>query len=151
MWYLVFIITALGYGLEKVRNFLDPKQEKSRIEVLISFFTLMYVLLKYKYLKSSDHLEHLGKNKKYLKVPYVYGDRDFCYLLKVPRGVIPFRSIVDENGTDITTVLFPYLGPCLNFHGGSFCPKDFGYEKITFTNVNDIETIFKEEEFMKFK
>jgi hypothetical protein len=83
-------------------------------------------------------------NKKYLKISYKYKDKDYFYLLKIPRGIMPLRSIEDEKGDNIDDILTPYLGPNLDCHGSDIYPKDFGYEKIKITTVFDRIITFEE-------
>ena len=83
-------------------------------------------------------------NKKYLKISYKYKDKDYFYLLKIPKGVIPLRSIKDEEGNNIDDIVSPYLGPNLDCHGAEIYPKDFGYTKIKITTVFDRIITFEE-------
>jgi hypothetical protein len=83
-------------------------------------------------------------NKKYLKISYKYKDKDYFYLLKIPKGIMPLRSIEDEKGNNINDILSPYLGPNLDCHGSEIYPKDFGYEKIKITTVFDRIITFEE-------
>jgi len=83
-------------------------------------------------------------NKKYLKISYKYKDKDYFYLLKIPKGIMPLRSIEDEAGNNIDDILTPYLGPNLDCHGSEIYPKDFGYQKIKITTVFDRIITFEE-------
>ena len=94
------------------------------------------------FFKTNTSLEKF--NKKYLKISYKYKDKTYFYLLKIPKGIIPLRSIEDEKGENIEDIISPYLGPNLDCHGSDIYPKDFGYEKIKITTVFDRIITFEE-------
>lgn len=104
------------------------------------FYTLKSIINIFK--KQEKPLEKF--NKKYLKISYRYNDKDYFYLLKIPRGIMPLRSIENEKGDNIDDILTPYLGPNLDCHGSDIYPKDFGYEKIKITTVFDRIITFEE-------
>jgi hypothetical protein len=104
------------------------------------FYTLKSIINIFK--KYEKPLEKF--NKKYLKISYKYNDKDYFYLLKIPRGIMPLRSIENEKGDNIDDILTPYLGPNLDCHGSDIYPKDFGYEKIKITTVFDRIITFEE-------
>lgn len=82
-------------------------------------------------------------NHKFLKIPFRYKDHPYFYLLRIPRGVIPIQSIVDENGQDVTAEIEPYLGPNLDCGGSGVTPGDFGYGKLVVTTVLDRRAEFE--------
>jgi len=85
-------------------------------------------------------------NKKYLKISYKYNDKSYFYLLKVPRGVTPLKTIEDEDGNDVSDFIYPYLGPNLDCHNVPIYPKDFGYKSLKITTIFDKIIIFGEDE-----
>jgi hypothetical protein len=96
------------------------------------------------YTKPTDEPQKF--NKKYIKISYKYKDKDYFYLLKIPKGVTPLQSIVDENGDNIESVIDPYLGANLDCHGAVITPNDFGYKKITITTAFDKIITFENDE-----
>lgn len=82
-------------------------------------------------------------NHKFLKIPFRYKDHSYFYLLRIPRGVIPIESIVDENGQDVMSDIVPYLGPNLDCGGSGVTPADFGYQKLVVTTVLDRRAEFE--------
>jgi hypothetical protein len=109
--------------------------------ILGHFYTIRTIFSFFKY-KQEKPLEKF--NKKYLKISYKYKDKDYFYLLKIPRGIMPLRSIEDEEGNNIDAIISPYLGPNLDCHGSDIYPKDFGYQKIKITTVFDRIITFEE-------
>ena len=87
-------------------------------------------------------------NRNYIKISYNYKDKQFFYLLKVPKGVTPLQSIVDENNKNIEDSIYPYLGPTLGCHGIKLTPKDFGYKSIRITTVFDKVINFEENDYI---
>lgn len=93
--------------------------------------------------------QHEFFNKKYIKIPFHYGDQTYYYLLKIPKNVIPIRTITDENGNDIYDEIFPYLGPNLDCYGQTILPLDFGYKEVRMTTVLDREIVFRENDLIR--
>jgi hypothetical protein len=89
--------------------------------------------------------------KKHLKIPYKYKDKEYVYLLKKPKMIMPIEFIKDENDKDITSEIYPYLGPNLDCHNVDLFPGDFGITKMTVKDLNDKEYIFNENEKIQFK
>ena len=85
-------------------------------------------------------------NRTHLRISYIYNDRPYYYLLKIPKGVSPLNSITDENDTDIADKISPYLGPNLDCHNVELYPKDFGYKKMTITTAYDEQIVFQEDD-----
>jgi hypothetical protein len=107
-----------------------------------NIFNLAYSVYDMFQTKQTPPLQKFNKN--YLKISYKYNDKDYFYLLKVPRGVIPIISITDENDDNIEDIISPYLGPNLDCHGASIYPRDFGYSKIKIKTVFNKLVIFDE-------
>jgi hypothetical protein len=87
-------------------------------------------------------------NKKYLKISYKYNDKSYFYLLKVPRGVTPLKTIQDEDENDVSDFITPYLGPNLDCHNVKLYPRDFGYKSLKITTIFDKIIIFNEDELI---
>lgn len=124
------------------KNSIDPNEEISHCRFISS---LIYTLISYypmKYMYKRNLPEKF--NKKYIKISYKFNDKTYFYLLRVPRGVTPLKSIEDENGNDISEVISPYLGPNLDCHNISIYPRDFGYKTVKVTTIFDKVVIFEE-------
>ena len=88
-------------------------------------------------------------NKKLVKVPYQYKEKEFVYLLKVPKGVMPIDFIRDEEGNNIFDDIFPYLGPNLDCHNMDIYPRDFGLKHVHIKDINDNEYHFDEDDCIR--
>ena len=72
------------------------------------------------------------KNKKHVKIPYKYRDKEYVYLLKKPKMIMPIEFIKDENDKDITDEVYPYLGPNLDCHNVELYHKSRRSQYIEF-------------------
>jgi len=128
---------------------IDPNGKKWHISTMLTFASLS--ALKFMMTKAPVKTpQHETFNRDYIKISYTYKERPYFYLLKVPKGVAPLSSIVDETGNNVESVITPYLGPNLDCHGISISPKDFGYEKLVVTTVFDEEITFNETDTITF-
>lgn len=131
----------------KYKNFIDPENKHSHFYTIKSMFMILYSIYqstKVSQPQPTQTQEPEKFNKKYIKISYKYKDKNYFYLLKVPRGLNPIKQITDENDNDIHDNIYPYLGPSLDCHGTTLCPKDFGYEKIKITTIFDKLIVFEE-------
>jgi len=135
-------MTLNGY-YRQYKNFIDPQNKNGHFYTIKSLFLIVYSIYQVKNIKKEEPEKF---NKKYIKISYKYKDKNYFYLLKVPRGVNPINQITDENDNDIHDIIYPYLGPNLDCHGSFLCPKDFGYEKIKIKTIFDKLIIFDEEQ-----
>jgi hypothetical protein len=127
---------------------IDPNGKKWHISTMLTFASL--AAIKFMVTKAPVKTQHETFNRDYIKISYTYKERPYFYLLKVPKGVTPLSKIVDETGNNVENVITPYLGPNLDCHGISICPKDFGYEKLVVTTVFDEEITFNETDKIAF-
>jgi len=132
-----------GY-YKKYKNFVDPENTYGHIYVIKSLFNIIYSIYEVNHTKKEEKPEKF--NKKYIKISYKYKNKNYFYLLKVPHGLNPIKQITDENNNNIHDIIYPYLGPNLDCHGSTLCPKDFGYEKIKIKTIFDKLIIFDEEQ-----
>lgn len=149
-----------GYSLYlNYKKLVDPESKyghlfaiKSLVMLIVSSLQMFYSAWKFKngYNNKQENKENKEIqekfNKKYLKIPYKYREKDYFYLLKVPKGVHPLLSITDQDGENIEDILSPYLGPNLDCHGAKLTPNDFGYEKIIITTIFDTKVEFDGED-----
>lgn len=132
---------------------IDPENKKGHIYTIKNVFKLAYSLYNSFNPNNNQNKENkqiikpLEKfNKKYLKISYKYNDKNYFYLLKVPKGILPIMSITDENDNDIEDIISPYLGPNLDCHNETIYPRDFGYSKIKIKTIFDKIVVFDEDQ-----
>jgi len=150
--FLTFLIVYIRYRYRFVqlinlyktyKLFVDPQNNLGHIYALKSIFNITLALFQIKTKKQKDPEKF---NKKYIKISYKYKDKAYYYLLKVPRGVAPLKSITDENSNDISDIIGPYLGPNLDCHNSDIYPRDFGYNQVKITTVFDKVIVFDEDQ-----
>lgn len=171
MFYIILILIVLLFffrfrnNIRKIidlyRNYkklIDPQNKISHIQIIRNGFKLLLSIIYSTYniyymnnmntniVTKSEKSEKEKFNKKYIKITYKYKDKLFYYLLKIPKGVIPLKSITDDKGEDIYDIIEPYLGPNLDCHGSTIYPKDFGYNQIKITTVFDKIITFDEDQ-----
>ena len=129
------------------KSAVDPDGKKGYFRTSLSFMSIAAIRFMFspKKPKQPDTFK-----RDYIKISYTYKDRPYFYLLKIPKGVTPLSKIVDEAGNDVESTITPYLGPNLDCHGISICPKDFGYEKLIITTVFDDIITFGENDVISF-
>lgn len=133
------------YAIYKIyKNTVDKDNSIGHCGVICSllYTIISYYPLTYMYKRSIPE----KFNKKYIKISYKYNDKSYFYLLKVPRGVTPLKTIEDEEGNDVSDVISPYLGPNLDCHNVSIYPRDFGYKSLKITTIFDKIVVFAEDE-----
>lgn len=150
--FLTFLILSVRYRRRFVqlinlyktyKSFIDPQNNLGHIYAIKSIFNIILAICQ---VKTKTQKEPEKFNKKYIKISYKYKDKSYYYLLKVPRGVAPLKSITDENNNDISDIIGPYLGPNLDCHNSNIYPRDFGYTQIKITTVFDKIIIFDEDQ-----
>lgn len=149
--FLIVLLTIYKYNdkfrsMHKVyktyKKMIDPQDKHGHLYAIKNICTIVYSLYNMFRIKEKIPIEKFNKN--YLKISYKYNDKNYFYLLKVPRGIVPIISITDENDNNIDDIISPYLGPNLDCHGSSIYPKDFGYSKIKIKTVFDKLVVFEE-------
>lgn len=138
-WYPHVYATYQSYL--SVKLLLDPTNERGHLAVVCS---LLLSLTKWGWtvvrarLHDSDRRPTPTRfNARYLKIPFTYRDRSYFYLLKIPRGVVPLQSIVNQDNVDVREEIEPYLGPHLDCFGATLTPADFGHKRLVFTTAMD--------------
>jgi hypothetical protein len=84
----------------------------------------------------------LGGNK--YVITYIINGKTYKMLIKSKRGPQKVLMVSDETQTDVSDLIFPYLGPCDNFHGDIFTPEFFGRKELIFDLSDGSEKIFLE-------
>jgi hypothetical protein len=82
---------------------------------------------------------------KYL-VTYIIKGNTYKIIVKNKRGPRNVLLVSDETETDISDLIFPYLGPEENFHCQVYTPNFFGKKELIFELSNGCEKIFKTNE-----
>ncbi len=142
-------IKRIVHLYKNYKSFIDPTNQLSHFQVFKSIITLFFSVLYSTYsIYNNKYSQKTTEkfNKKYIKISYKFKNKNYHYLLKVPKGIPPLKSITDENDNDITDIIEPYLGPNLDCHGASIYPRDFGYAKIKITTVFDKLVVFDEDQ-----
>lgn len=88
----------------------------------------------------------------YNSLTYHNNGKKFIYLFKTSHASNDLVIVKDQNNIDVTDMVEPYLGPCLDFHGASLTPSDIGYESLTIFKDGDSEfyKTFTKNEVMHF-
>jgi hypothetical protein len=84
------------------------------------------------------------------RVTYVIKGKTYIMVVKPSRGPSRVLLISDENQLDVSHIIFPYLGPKENFHGGMYTPKFFNKKELVFELSNGDEKIFLENDLLQF-
>lgn len=127
---------------------INPNKPKKICEVVTLLVSLIFLNVKY-YITPEIDKKQLKQFRNYVEIPYSYRNNDYIHLLKVQRGKQPIHSIVNEEGKDVISEIFPYLGPNYDCDGVSLCPQDFGHKKIVITMVNEQSFSFEENDTLK--
>jgi len=134
-----------GYQLYRIfKSTVDPENKKYCCEIAYDIVKIAKLFI---FPSAPPTLDKF--NKKLVKVPYQYKEKEFVYLLKVPKGVMPIDFIKDEEGNNIFDDIYPYLGPNLDCHNMDIYPRDFGLKHVHIKDVNDNEYHFDEDECIK--
>jgi hypothetical protein len=137
---LIFLTITWGVYYSVLRlygkkNWIQSAKDSSKKIYII--LQVIWTLIKQKIAPVKNFDQVSLSSKKYLKIPYVYNNQKYFYLIKIPRGKAPIKMIEDENGKNITEVILPYLGPNMDCSNLSLKPEDFGYDSIKITSVFD--------------
>jgi len=60
-------------------------------------------------------------------------------------------QISDQDCNDVTSLVYPWVGPNSDFHKCEYTPEELGYTELTFQLSNGGEKIFQKSEVMKIK
>ena len=85
------------------------------------------------------------KNNKY-EVSYVIKGIKYKMIVQPKRGPRKILMVVDNEQSDVSDIIFPYLGPEEDFHGKLYTPKVFNKEELIFELSNGDEKIFGKDE-----
>lgn len=81
-------------------------------------------------------------------VTYVIKGNTYTMIIKPNRGPRKVLLVSDETHTDVSNIIFPYLGPNENFHGGSYTPNFFNKSELVFELSDGTEKTFFSEDIM---
>jgi hypothetical protein len=77
------------------------------------------------------------------ELTYVIKGKTYKMLVKVKKGPRNILFVLDENGVDVSHIMFPYLGPEENFHNQIYTPRFFNKKKLVFELYNGTEKTFE--------
>lgn len=149
------VVIGLSYvSVYLLRPLLDPQHSQPWYMLLKDSVMIWYTLAKLKlgltYHSSGTNKGATDKrdrwNKHTIRFPYEYNDQTYYHLETIPRGVIPFQSIQDEEGNDVSEAILPYLPLNLKTDRVAMKPRDFGYKTLTFVDHVDHLTVFQEDD-----
>ena len=91
------------------------------------------------YLYKSNNKNSISKTnqKNIYTVDYYYNNQLYKILIRIKKGPRKIIKVEDENHTDITNIITPYLGPNENTHDVLICPKQLGYNLLYFYTRNN--------------
>lgn len=80
-----------------------------------------------------------------------YSLNDQNYIIRIKASGMPKKilKIFNEEGKDVSDIIFPYLGPSEDFHNIPVNPKTFGFKELCFIQRHGEELRFKETERIK--
>lgn len=154
------VLVGLGYvSVYILRPLLDPQHSQPWYMLLKDSVMIWYTLAKLKLgltyhssgtkggVKSQGtNKSTIHWNKNIIRFPYEYNDQTYYHLETIPRGIIPFQSIQDEEGNDVSEAILPYLPLNLKTDRVAMKPRDFGYKTLTFMDHEDHLTVFQEDD-----
>jgi hypothetical protein len=85
-------------------------------------------------------------DKKRYEVTYIIKGKIYKMIVTPNRGPRKVLVVSDENQEEISSLIFPYLGPEDKFHGQIYTPKFFKRKELIFELSNGNEKIFSENE-----
>lgn len=89
-------------------------------------------------------------DKNSYRVTYNIRGKTYMMIVNPTRGPRKVLLVSDETQTDISHVVFPYLGPEENFHKKIYTPKFFNTKELIFELSDGTEKIFKENDNILF-
>ena len=103
-YFLICLIGILFYQRQKVKrvygfykifkNTVDPHNQQNCCQIFYDISKTVYTLFFPPSLPDKF-------NNKHVKIPYEFKENKYVYLLKVPKGVMPIDSIIDEDGNKV--------------------------------------------------
>lgn len=145
VWYPFFRQVYGAYLSYK--EMVDPDHRQGHLSVL---FHLAWTMGQIVWARATVSLPSASTpvrfNARYLRIPFQYREKTYYYLLKVPRGVVPIQSVLNQDEIDVREEIEPYLGPNLDCFGAVLTPADFGHRQLVFTTALDrVITIMENE------
>ena len=124
-------IVTKKYNKWKTLKNLISTQHNSLI--LINLISMKMILQSY-YLNFIQYMNNsvrkIDKNK--YEVSYVINGKLYKMLISPSRGPIPVLSVTNDDNTDLTDLIIPYLGPNNDWHGNKYYPDFFEEKKLNF-------------------
>ncbi len=106
-------------------------------------FAVLYGFIRYKWNErfNKDKTVKLI-NRNQVEIAYTFRDQEYRIRSRVKRGAkMPITILAGDN--DVTNELLPYVGPGEDFHGITYTPEDFGYDRVTIRRDGMDDVIFE--------
>lgn len=135
-------------NIRRINNLVSTKH-KSYCKIL---WISLYMVCQALWMNLNQHLNNTIEpleGNKYL-VSYIIKGNVYKIIVKQKRGPRAILLVYDETHTDVSDVIFQYLGPEENFHGYHYTPRFFGKEELVFELSNGTEKIFRADQQIKF-
>ncbi len=114
-------------------------------------YAVIYGVLKYKimqYFGYKDKVRLINRNQ--VEIAYTFRDTEYRLRSRVKRGAkVPIQ--IFANDLDVTNELLPYVGPGEDFHGITYTPEDFGYDKVIIRRDGLDDVVFDAWEIINIK
>ena len=93
---------------------------------------------------ANNTIEHID-NKNTI-VSYVLNGKLYRFVVKAKKGPTNVLLITDENLTDVSDDILPFLGPSQDWHGKDFTPSFWKKESLTFELATGDQKTFRNNE-----
>lgn len=93
----------------------------------------------------------ISQNKKmFIDLRYNYYGKQYLIRYPVATGPDMLRNLRIENqdNNDVTAIILKYAGPTYDFHGYEYTPADYGYNKLTVYEDENVVRVIAEREII---
>jgi hypothetical protein len=106
---------------------------------LMVFSEAIYITLVQKLNKSVKKID-----RHTFEITYVINGKLYKMRVKPKRGPSPVLQISNEEQSDVTDQVLPYMGPSYDWHGNTFSPDCFGHQTLVFEFADGSEITFEQ-------
>lgn len=114
---------------------------------LVSFSMILKMYWLRLFQKLNNSIEY--RDNKTIIISYMLGEKIYKMVLRPKKGPGGILKILDENNSDISSLVLPFFGPAQDWHGYSFTPEFWGKKRITIFSVVGEPKTFQEKEIIK--
>jgi hypothetical protein len=81
----------------------------------------------------TQHVFHNSKriSKNLYEIEYTINCKSYRFRTKYKQGPSKYIQFMKNELTDVSDIIFPFVGPNDNFHNFTYTPKDFGLDTLT--------------------